>query len=79
MTSNKRLSIIREFGNTDDYFEYDFSPSPGAGNVGAGQGGQGLLAEVSNSPILVGAGISLAMGLPSTLYTVTSLAWRVLG
>lgn len=61
-TSNDRLSIIRNLGNTDDYFKYDFSPTLSGGNAGSGEGGQGLLAQVSNFPVLLGTGISMAMG-----------------
>ncbi|QIW96771.1 hypothetical protein AMS68_002289 [Peltaster fructicola] len=61
-TSNDRLSLIRSFGDTDDYFKYDFSPTLSGGNAGSGEGGQGLLAQVSNFPVLMGTGLSLAMG-----------------
>ena len=55
-TSNDRLSTIRSFGDTDDYFKYDFSPTLSGGNAGSGQGGQGLLAQVANFPVLLGTG-----------------------
>ena len=61
-TSNDRLSLIRSYGNTDDYFKYDFSPTLSSGNAGSGQGGQGILAQVGNFPVLMGTGLSLAMG-----------------
>ena len=61
-TSNDRLSLIRSYGNTDDYFKYDFSPTLSSGNAGSGQGGQGILAQVGNFPVLMGTGLSVAMG-----------------
>lgn len=62
MTSNERLRLIRSYGDTDLYFKYDFSPSLEGGNAGAGQGGQGILANVQNYPVLLGTGLSVAMG-----------------
>lgn len=70
-TSNERLSIIRSLGNTDDYFKYDFSPTLSAGNAGSGQGGQGVLAQALNFPVLLNTGLSMAIGFlgPCTWFT----------
>lgn len=62
MTEVDRVEMIRSWGNTDEYFKFDFSPVvQSGGNAGNGQGGQGILAAVQNYPILLNTGLSMAM------------------
>jgi hypothetical protein len=61
-TEIERLGLIRSFGNTDDYFKFDLTPDGSQSNAANGLGGQGYLAEVSNFPVLMGTGLSVAIG-----------------
>ncbi len=61
-TASERLAIIKSFGNTDDYFKFDLTPQGSHSNAANGLGGQGYLAEVGNYPVLLGTGISVAIG-----------------
>lgn len=61
-TMVERLTLIKSFGNTDDYFKFDLSPQGSHSNAANGLGGQGYLAEVGNYPVLMGTGISVAIG-----------------
>lgn len=61
-TEIERLALIKSFGNTDDYFKFDLSPQGSRSNAANGLGGQGYLAEVANYPVLMGSGLSVAIG-----------------
>jgi len=61
-TAVERLALIRTFGNTDDYFKFDLTPQGSHSNAANGLGGQGYLAEVGNYPVLMGTGLSVAIG-----------------
>lgn len=61
-TQIERLEIIRSFGDTNDFFKFDFTPAGFESNAGNGQGGQGFLAAVQNYPVLMGTGLSMAIG-----------------
>lgn len=61
-TAVERLTLIKSFGNTDDYFKFDLTPQGSHSNAANGLGGQGYLAEVANYPVLMGTGLSVAIG-----------------
>jgi len=61
-TQIERLAIIESFGSMDDYFKFDLTPNGSQSNAANGLGGQGYLAQVSNFPVLMGTGISVAIG-----------------
>ena len=61
-TAVERLTLIKSFGSTDDYFKFDLTPGGSHSNAANGLGGQGYLAEVGNYPVLMGTGISVAIG-----------------
>jgi hypothetical protein len=61
-TAVERLALIKSFGNTDDYFKFDLTPQGSHSNAANGLGGQGYLAEVGNYPVLMGTGLSVAIG-----------------
>lgn len=61
-TEIERLQLIKSFGSTDDYFKFDLTPEGSQSNAANGLGGQGYLAEVSGYPVLMGTGISVAIG-----------------
>lgn len=58
-TAVERLTFIKSFGNTDDYFKFDRTPQGSHSNSANGLGSQGYLAEVGSYPVLMGTGISL--------------------
>ena len=61
-TAVDRLTLIKSFGATDDYFKFDLTPDGSHSNAANGLGGQGYLADVGNYPVLMGTGISVAIG-----------------
>jgi len=61
-TMTERLSLLASFGDPNDYFKFDLTPNGSQSNAANGLGGQGYLAEVSNYPVLIGTGISVAIG-----------------
>lgn len=61
-TEIERLALIKSFGSTDDYFKFDLTPNGSMSNAANGLGGQGYLAEVGNYPVLMGTGLSVAIG-----------------
>lgn len=61
-TEVERLTLLSSFGSADDYFKFDFTPAGFLSNAGNGLGGQGYLAAVQNYPVLLGTGISMAIG-----------------
>lgn len=61
-TEVDKLKLIKSFGSTDDYFKFDFTPGGFKSNAGNGLGGQGYLAAVQNYPVLMGTGLSMAIG-----------------
>ena len=61
-TEGEKLALIQSFGPTDDYFKFDLSPEGSHTNAGNGLGGQAFLAAVSNYPVLMNTGISIAIG-----------------
>lgn len=69
-TEIDRLKLLSSYGNADDYFKFDFTPAGFTSNAGNGLGGQGYLAAVQNYPVLMGTGLSMAIGYlnPCTLY-----------
>lgn len=61
-TMTERLSLLKSYGNTEDYFKFDLTPNGSQSNAANGLGGQGYLAEVSGFPVLMGTGLSVAIG-----------------
>lgn len=61
-TQVERVSLLQSYGNTDDYFKFDFTSVGAESNAGRGEGGFGFLAYVPNFPILLGTGVSMAIG-----------------
>lgn len=61
-TMSERLALLKSYGNTNDYFKFDLSPQGSHSNAANGLGGQGYLAEVGNYPVLMGTGLSVAIG-----------------
>ena len=61
-TAVERLALINSFGNPNDYFKFDLTPDGSHSNAANGLGGQGYLAHVGNYPVLMGTGISVAIG-----------------
>ena len=58
----ERLTILKSFGSTDDYFKFDFTPNGSHSNAANGLGGQAYLADVTTFPVLMGTGLSVAIG-----------------
>lgn len=61
-TQIERLQLIKSFGADDDYFKFDLTPDGSKSNAANGLGGQGYLAEVNGFPVLMGTGLSVAIG-----------------
>lgn len=61
-TQIERMAIIRSLGSPDDYFKFDLTPQGSPTNAGNGLGGLAYLAEVANFPVLMGTGLSVAIG-----------------
>lgn len=61
-TAVERLALIKNFGNTDDYFKFDLTPQGSHSNAANGLDGQGYLTEVANYAVLMGTGLSVAIG-----------------
>lgn len=61
-TMSERVALIRSFGNPNDYFKFDLTPNGSQSNAANGLGGQGYLAHVGDYPILMGTGLSVAIG-----------------
>lgn len=61
-TMVERLTLLKSFGDTNDYFKFDLTPQGSQSNAANGLGGQGYLAEVGNYPVLMGTGLSVAIG-----------------
>lgn len=61
-TATERLSLIRSFGDPNDYFKFDLTPNGSLSNAANGLGGQAYLAEVGGYPVLMGTGLSVAIG-----------------
>lgn len=61
-TMVERLALINSFGDPNDYFKFDLTPNGSHSNAANGLGGQGYLAHVGNYPVLMGTGISVAIG-----------------
>lgn len=61
-TAVERMTLIQSFGSSNDYFKFDLTPNGSHSNAANGLGGQGYLADVSNYPVLMGTGLSVAIG-----------------
>lgn len=61
-TQGERLALIKSFGNPGEYFKFDLTPDGSKSNAANGLGGQGYLAHVGNYPVLMGTGLSVAIG-----------------
>lgn len=61
-TQVERVALLQSYGNTDDYFKFDFTSVGAESNAGRGEGGFGFLAYAPNYPILLGTGVSMAIG-----------------
>ena len=61
-TAIERLALLKSYGSPNDYFKFDLTPNGSESNAANGLGGQGYLAQVSNYPVLIGTGISVAIG-----------------
>ena len=61
-TASDRLALLKSYGNPNDYFKFDLTPNGSASNAANGLGGQGYLAHVGNYPVLMGTGLSVAIG-----------------
>ena len=63
LTMTERLALLKSYNNdTADHFKFDLTPDGSQSNAANGLGGQGYLAQVSNFPVLIGTGISVAIG-----------------
>lgn len=58
----ERISLLQSYGDTDDYFKFDFTTVGASSNAGRGEGGYGFLAYAPNYPALLGTGLSMAIG-----------------
>jgi hypothetical protein len=58
----ERMALLKSFGDTNDYFKFDLTPQGSQSNAANGLGGQGYLADSSNYPVLLGTGLSVAIG-----------------
>lgn len=56
------IALLASYGDPNDYFKFDLTPNGSQSNAANGLGGQAYLAEVGNYPVLLGTGISVAMG-----------------
>ncbi|KAK5086578.1 hypothetical protein LTR05_003746 [Lithohypha guttulata] len=61
-TASERLAYIASLGDPNDYFKFDLTPNGSHSNAANGLGGQGYLAHVGNYPVLMGTGLSVAIG-----------------
>lgn len=61
-TTAERIGLLASYGNTNDYFKFDLTPNGSVSNAANGIGGQGYLAFVQNFPVLIGTGVSVAIG-----------------
>jgi hypothetical protein len=50
LTETEKLTILKSFGNVEDYFKFDLTPNGSQSNAANGLGGQGYLAHVGNFP-----------------------------
>lgn len=76
LTFDERLKLMESFGDPDLYFKFDFTPAGFQSNAGNGQGGQGYPAAVQNYPILLGTGLSMAIGFLGPCEQTSGLADR---
>ena len=58
----ERLTLLKSYGDPNDYFKFDLTPNGSHSNAANGLGGQGYLAYSGNYPALLGTGISVALG-----------------
>ena len=61
-TATERFTLLKSFGDPNDYFKFDLTPNGSASNAANGLGGAGYLAHVGNYPVLMGTGLSVAIG-----------------
>jgi hypothetical protein len=61
-TATERMTLLKSYGDPNDYFKFDLTPNGSASNAANGLGGQGYLAHVGNYPVLMGTGLSVAIG-----------------
>jgi hypothetical protein len=61
-TASERLALLKSYGDTNDYFKFDLTPNGSQSNAANGLGGQGYLAFSANYPVLLGTGLSVAIG-----------------
>lgn len=61
-TASERLALLKSYGDPNDYFKFDLTPNGSHSNAANGLGGQGYLAHVGNYPVLMGTGLSVAIG-----------------
>ena len=62
LTASERVALLASYGSPDDYFKFDLTPDGSQSNAANGLGGQGYLAHVGNFPVLINAGLSVAIG-----------------
>jgi hypothetical protein len=62
LTTAERIALLASYGSPNDYFKFDLTPNGSQSNAANGLGGQGYLAFVQNWPLLIGTGISVAIG-----------------
>lgn len=61
-TTAEKIGLLASYGSPNDYFKFDLTPNGSASNAANGLGGQGYLAFVQNYPVLIGTGVSVAIG-----------------
>lgn len=62
LTTAERISLLASYGSPNDYFKFDLTPNGSQSNAANGLGGQGYLAFAQNYPVLIGTGLSVAIG-----------------
>lgn len=50
LTETEKLTLLKSYGNVEDYFKFDLTPNGSVSNAANGLGGQGYLADVMNFP-----------------------------
>ena len=61
-TTGQKMAILKNLSSADDIFKFDLTPAGSKSNAGNGLGGVAFLAEASGFPVLMGTGISVAIG-----------------